>query len=166
MTNLFFISDPHFSHKLLVPIRGFKSEEEMDEHIIESINKTVRPSDHLYLMGDIAIARRHLHKVKRLNGHKRLIFGNHDIFKYQEYAKAGFGKMMAYRVIDRIIFSHIPVHENQLRRFSCNVHGHTHESRVIGPGGFVDDRYMNVCCEVLNYKPISLEEIKHQILFG
>lgn len=171
---LFFASDHHFSHELMVGLRGFKTPEEMNEVMIERHNKVVRPQDHVYFLGDIAMKRKFLPIVRRFNGHKRLIFGNHDIFDYKEYAKAGFEKMMSYRVLDGMIFSHIPVHPGQLRRFKVNIHGHTHENRVIhnkfadplyqvtGEPS-IDERYICVCVEQIDYTPISLEDIKKKI---
>jgi len=174
MKTIFFISDPHFGHDACChtfklsdgsPLRPFKDAAECDEAIIERVNKVVKPQDSLYILGDVAINKKHIPTVKRLNGHKRLIFGNHDIFDWSRYVDAGFEKLMGYRVLDRVIFSHIPVHESQLARFSANVHGHLHANRVIGPGGFVDDRYISVCVEQTDYAPVSFEEIKQRILF-
>ena len=172
MTTIWFLSDPHFGHAACVhtfkrqdgsPLRDFHSVIEMNETIIENWNNTVMPQDHAYLMGDIAMKREFLPLVRRLNGHKRLLFGNHDIFDYKTYAKdAGFEKMMAMRVMDRIIFSHVPVHPGQLQRFKANVHGHTHQNFVMKEGR-PDPQYMNVCCEVINYTPISLEQIKQRL---
>jgi calcineurin-like phosphoesterase family protein len=163
MSNLFFISDTHFSHPLMVGLRGFSSVEAMDEHMVEAWNKKVRPQDHVYHLGDVAMKRQLLGIVRRLNGHKRLIFGNHDIFAYEEYAKAGFEKLMAYRVLDGIIFSHIPVYAGGLARFKVNVHGHLHENAVMSVEAAPDPRYLSVCVERRNYVPVSLEELKKEL---
>lgn len=169
-TNLFFISDTHFGHANILKFTinesgtllrpGFKDVNHMDEAIIQNWNKVVRPQDHVYHLGDVAMSRRFLPIVKRLNGHKRLIFGNHDIFDYKHYAEAGFEKLMGLRVLDRIIFSHIPVHENQLSRFKLNVHGHTHINVVRNAVGHPDKRYKCVCVEQVNYTPVPFEELK------
>ncbi len=177
---IFFLSDHHFGHANICKftiddkgtrLRPFSSVEEMDELIVENHNKTVKPSDHFYALGDVAMDKRKLGIVQRLNGHKRLIMGNHDIYDYQEYVKAGFKKIMACRVLDNILFTHIPVHTSNLGRFKANVHGHIHAGTVMfeqthpgWPTGMQPDRrYLNVCCEKLNYTPISLEEIKKLI---
>lgn len=160
MANLFFISDHHFTHPLMARLRGFASVEAMDEHMVTLHNSVVRQQDHVYFLGDVAMKRQHLHIVRRLNGHKRLVFGNHDIFDYQEYAKAGFEKLMGYRVMDGIIFSHIPLGSGQLARFKRNVHGHLHENPVRLEDGQSDGRYFSVCVERLSYRPMPLEEIR------
>lgn len=172
MANLFLISDTHFGHPLMVKLRGFSSPEEMDELMIERWNKVVKPQDHVYHLGDVVINKFFLGHIKRLNGKKRLIFGNHDIFPYQKYAEAGFEKLMAYRVLDGMIFSHIPIGPGSLERFKVNVHGHLHDNVVtIGAAHPAwskrdepDPRYVNVCVERINYEPISLEELKKRII--
>ena len=97
--NRFVISDTHFGHtnsweKFKLPdgspLRPFTSNEEMDETMIERWNAKVKPNDVVYHLGDVVINRKHLHLVKRLNGKKRLVRGNHDIFKDREYYEVGF----------------------------------------------------------------------------
>ena len=99
MANKFVISDTHFGHtnsweKFKLPdgspLRPFTSNEEMDETMIERWNAKVKPEDTVYHLGDVVINRKHLHLCNRLNGKKRLIRGNHDIFKDKDYYEAGF----------------------------------------------------------------------------
>jgi calcineurin-like phosphoesterase family protein len=172
MANLFVISDTHFGHTNVLTFRmgdgsllrpDFKDANHMDEVMIERWNSVVRPQDHAYHLGDVSMARRLLPVVRRLNGHKRLVFGNHDIYDYKEYAEAGFEKMMGMRVMDGLIFTHVPIHPNQLHRFRANIHGHTHDKLVRLDNGHVDERYINVCVEQVNYTPVALEDIKKRI---
>lgn len=170
MANIFVVSDTHFSHAATLhfkrrdgsPLRSFPSVEAMDEFMVEQWNKVVRPQDHVWHLGDVAMRREHVDIVRRLNGHKRLIFGNHDIFDYEVYVKAGFKKLMAYRVFDKMIFSHIPIYGDGLGRFKANIHGHTHDSNVMSENR-PDRRYLCVCVEQTNYQPVSLEDIKQTI---
>lgn len=157
--NFFAISDTHFSHANIIKYcdRPFSCPEEMDEALVERWNAVVRPEDHVYHLGDVAIARRALSIVQRLNGKKRLIMGNHDIFKVQEYLAAGFQKVMGIRVLEGLIMTHIPVHSSSLGRFGANVHGHTHTT------GSPEGRYISVCVELTNYAPVSLEEIRDRV---
>ena len=163
MHRQYFISDPHFGHNNIITFtddegnltRLFKSIEEMDELIIENINKLVRPCDKLYILGDVAMNRRCLPTLDRLIGKKILIRGNHDIFKLKDYIPY-FKDIRAYKVMPKhnIIFSHIPIHSCQLEgRFNLNIHGHCHHNEID------DKRYMNICPEIIGYSPISLEEI-------
>ncbi len=170
--NLFFISDTHFTHGNILKfkvndgsmLRNFTSVEEMDERMVDNWNKVVRPEDHVYHLGDVAMKRQHLGIVRRLNGHKRLIFGNHDIFDYKEYALVGFEKLMGMRVMDGLIFTHVPIHEQNLGRFHCNIHGHTHSQIVADRWGKNPDRrWINVCVEKRDYTPVSFEDLKKEI---
>src|SRR6267142_5019611 len=117
---LWFISDTHFSHAKMVqefkladgsPARDFKSVEEMDETIIAHWNEIVKPQDHIYHLGDVTMFRK-VAQIKysvldRLNGHKRLLLGNHDADKIENYLP-WFEKIFACRVLDNILFTHIP----------------------------------------------------------
>lgn len=164
MSNVFFISDTHFSHRNILTfskkdgtkLRDFISIEEHDEHLIKCWNDTVRPQDKVYHLGDVVINRKALPICERLNGHKRLVRGNHDCFPTKEYLPY-FEEIYGSRIINGMIFTHIPIHTDCIERFKINVHGHLH-SNTLG-----DSRYMNVSCEQINYTPISLDEIRKRI---
>lgn len=160
----YFIADPHFSHHNVITfkdnkgyiIRPFKSIEQHDSFIIDNINRLVRPMDKLYILGDAVMYRRMFPILNRIITKKRiLIRGNHDIFKLKDYLPY-FKDVRAYKVMPKhgIIFSHIPIHPNQLEgRFTLNVHGHMHHNFI------EDSRYLNICPEWIGYDPIELEEI-------
>lgn len=166
MANIWVISDTHFGHANILtfknldgsPVRPFSSVEEMDETMADRWNSIVRPQDHVYHLGDVAMRKEHLATVGRLNGHKRLVRGNHDIFKTKDYLKY-FEEIHAVRVLDRLIFSHIPIHPESMGRFAANVHGHVHGL----PQGTYGPKYYNVSVERTNYSPVSLEELKRRI---
>jgi calcineurin-like phosphoesterase family protein len=170
MANIFFASDHHFGHEGMLKFVAndgwlvrpeFKDVEHMNETIIRLHNSVVKPSDHCYFLGDVAMKRPFLQIVKRLNGKKRLVFGNHDIFDYEYYSEVGFKKLMGMRVMEGIIFTHVPVHPSQLLRFKTNVHGHLHSNLVRLENGEIDPRYRSVCVEKINYTPISLDELRN-----
>ena len=84
---LFFASDHHFFHENVAKKRGFGSVEEMNETIIHSHNSSVSEDDTVFFVGDMALfsrksrpAQRALftETLKRLNGIKYFIRGNHD----------------------------------------------------------------------------------------
>jgi calcineurin-like phosphoesterase family protein len=151
---LWLISDTHFSHENIITYckRPFASAEEMDEVLVQNWNKVVKPSDHVYHLGDVALRKQQLAIVSRLNGKKRLLLGNHDIFDVKDYLKAGFQKVMAYRVLDGCLLSHIPVHPGSMGRFRANIHGHIHERNYEFP-------YINTSVEQIDYTPVALETI-------
>lgn len=176
MGNRFFISDTHYGHTNTwekfknpdgSPLRPFTSTEEMDEVMVSRWNKVVGPNDAVYHLGDVVIAKRHLETVKRLNGKKRLIRGNHDIFKDELYRAAGFEQIHGVKVFDDFICSHIPLHPDSITtRFRCNVHGHLHGNRVtrvLNGVTEIDPRYFSVCVEQINFTPISMDDLKSAI---
>ena len=186
MANRFVISDTHFGHtnswQLFKrpdgsPLRPFTSTEEMDEAMIERWNAKVQPHDVVYHLGDVVINRKFLHLVKRLNGKKRLVRGNHDIFKDQDYRDVGFDSLYGVRVFtDKFILSHIPLHPDCItHRFKVNVHGHLHANEVMRTRtnmvhgtmtGLVtepDPRYLCVSVEHTNYEPLSFEEVDDRV---
>ena len=184
MSNTWFASDHHFGHANMMnffkrdgitPLRPFVDADDMDETIIENHNRVVKPNDRVYLLGDLAIARRNLHKAARLNGRKKLLMGNHDPFTKNQnrdyFEMAGIESVEAFHKFDRFVATHIPVHPSCLSTsWNVNVHGHTHDNLVtkhIIKGGFShevpDERYINACMEHINYTPISLEEINARI---
>ncbi len=142
-------------------LRDFKNIDEMDEHMIAQHNKTVKPSDKVYFLGDVAFNKKALANVARLNGEKVLIKGNHDKEKLTEYVKY-FKDVRGSHQFDGMLLTHIPVHVNSLGRWPVNVHGHLHSNVVTFESTKLPDpRYVCVCMEQLeDYTPISLEELK------
>lgn len=162
MTRIWLVSDTHFGHGRIIQYahRPFHHVTEMDEALVERWNSVVKPSDHVYHLGDVAMRRPALKIVERLHGHKRLIFGNHDIFDYKSYTEVGFKKLMALRVFGPVVLSHIPLHPNSIKeRWLGNIHGHLHQNLVQDATGTgADRRYLNICVERTKYTPILLED--------
>ena len=183
MPSVFLVSDTHFGHSGVckfmrndgvTKLRPFENPDEMDEFMVEAWNKKVKPTDKVYHLGDVVINRKALGIMRRLNGDKVLIRGNQDIFRDSEYREY-FRELRAYHVMNGMILSHIPVHEESLGRFGVNIHGHTHANRVMKPRGFdvktgeilysneIDPRYHCVCVETTDYAPILFEEVIKRI---
>lgn len=167
-------ADHHFGHANILtfkrddgsPLRPFASIEEHDETIIANHNVVVDPEDRVYLLGDLAMHRRNVHLVSRLNGRLVLVKGNHDIFKIKDYLKY-FDDIRAYVVQkdqdgNKVILSHIPIHPESLGRFGTNIHGHLHYQRVLSEhnlhGPRPDPRYICVSLEHTNYSPIEIHQ--------
>jgi calcineurin-like phosphoesterase family protein len=112
-------------------------------------------------LGDVVINRRALNTLSRLNGDKVLIRGNHDIFRDDEYRKY-FRELRAYHVMNGMILSHIPIHEESLGRFGTNIHGHLHANRVMKDGA-IDVRYHCVCVEQTDFAPVLFEDVIKRI---
>jgi len=175
MSNIFVTSDTHFGHAGVCvfttddgsKLRPWASADEMDEDMVERWNAVVKPEDKVYHLGDVVINRKALGIMRRLNGRKVLIKGNHDIFKLSDYVEH-FKDIRAYHVMDGMIFSHIPMHVESLARFGCNVHGHLHANRVMrvkhtGATPEIDPRYFSACVEHHNFAPVAFEDMVAQI---
>lgn len=179
MPSVFLVSDTHFGHEKTCtvfkredgsPLRPFKSAEEMDEEMVRRWNERVRPTDKVYHLGDVVINRKALGILRRLNGDKVLIRGNHDIFKLSDYTEH-FRDIRGYHVMNGMILSHIPVNEDSLARFGANIHGHLHANRVRRARGVdaktgeilysneIDTRYHCVCVEQTDFAPILFEDV-------
>ena len=163
MAETYIISDTHFSHANSLTflrndgtkLRDFSSVTEMDECMIHRWNSVVRPEDKVVHLGDVVINKRCLNLLSLLNGKKKLIMGNHDIFRIEYYAQY-FYDIKAYRAFDGHIFSHIPVHSSSIERWGGNVHGHLHDKKLDDP------RYicMSVEQEHVNYTPVPWYRVK------
>lgn len=162
-------------------LRPWDDPANMDDAMVDRWNSRVKPTDKVYHLGDVVINRRALATLKRLNGDKVLIKGNHDIFRMSDYAPY-FRDIRAYHVLNGMIMSHVPVHDSALSRFGVNIHGHLHDRRVMkkiwtqesAPAPFdpipydievevLDNRYHCVCVEQTDFAPISLEEVQDRI---
>ena len=170
MPAVFLTSDTHFGHAGVcrflrddgfTKLRPWDDPNEMDEEMVKRWNETVRPNDKVYHLGDVVINRKSLAILRRLNGDKVLIKGNHDIFKLTDYT-AHFRDVRAYHVMNGLILSHVPIHPESLGRFGCNIHGHLHANRVT-KDGVIDPRYFNVCVEQTDFRPMLFEEVCKRI---
>ena len=180
MPSVFLVSDTHFGHTGVcrftrndgvTKLRPWDSAEEMDEAMVKAWNERVKPTDKVYHLGDVVIARKSLKIMERLNGDKVLIRGNHDIYKDEDYSKY-FRSIRAYHVMNGMILSHIPLHSDSMGRFGVNIHGHTHANRVKQARGVDarsgevlyseknDVRYHCVCVEQTpDFAPILFEDV-------
>lgn len=169
---IWLISDTHFGHHKMYDapflredgtrMRPFSSAEEADEVMVERWNAVVRPQDKVYHLGDVAMKKHGLTVLPRLNGDKVLIAGNHCVCLLRDLGKH-FRDIRPYWYMDKLFFSHIPIHPDSVTRFRGNIHGHLHHKVVTTPNGCVDTRYLSVCVEHTDYTPIALEEVSHRL---
>lgn len=172
---VFVTADLHLGHKNIVKftkddgskLRPWDTVEEHDEALIQNWNETVRYLDKVYVLGDFTMNPKYITLGHRLNGNKILIKGNHDTGKLSQYAEV-FSDVLACMEKSHGIFSHIPVHEDQLRRYRFNIHGHLHDEVVLTDKydmtqftveAVSDPRYRCVSVEQTNFKPIEFDEI-------
>ncbi len=176
--NIFFISDTHFGHEKCCttfkrndgsPLRPFANAQEMDEEMVRRWNEVVREHDKVYHLGDVVISKKHLSILGRLNGSKRLVRGNHDIFKTKEYMEY-FKEVYGIRVLEDLVLTHVPLHPASItERWGTNVHGHLHahvverQSPYAKSAMLTDPLYASVCVEQIDYRPIELSELRARI---
>lgn len=157
MRDIYVISDTHFHHKNIIKYcnRPFPTVESMNEFMLDSWNQTVKPDDIVYHLGDVVMGRHNYDVIKKLNGRKRLIVGNHDdIMKVGKY----FQKVMMWRMFPEwnLVLTHVPIDltdKTETRKYSYNVHGHIHNN--LSP----TSRHINVSVESTHYSPVPLENI-------
>ena len=114
---IWFTSDNHFFHKNVISHcnRPFNNLHEMHEHMIQEWNKRVKPTEHIYVLGDFSFSGWTMTKkiVARLNGYKIFIKGNHDPAAHKLIA-AGFNEVHENEWIklgdQRVLLSHFPFH--------------------------------------------------------
>lgn len=172
MSNIFLCSDHHFGHANILkftdndgkPLRVFDDVDHMNEYMVMQHNRTVGPNDKVYMLGDLAMSKKFLPILARMNGQKVLIRGNHDLETANVYLQY-FKDVRGSHQLDGMLLTHIPVHPESLSRWKCNVHGHLHSNRVMSAfGAKIDPRYQSVCMEQLDdYQPISLEQLKDRL---
>lgn len=160
MTETFFIGDTHFGHRNILrfdavrPHRPFDTIEEHDEELVRRWNGVVSKGDIVWHLGDFAFSSKAIAIAGRLNGHKRLVLGNHDHYPTAEYLKHFHKVYGAATLRDDILLTHVPVHPDQLDRFKFNVHGHLHTHSLD------DARYINVSAEQINLTPVPMEWVE------
>jgi calcineurin-like phosphoesterase family protein len=162
---IYFTSDLHAYHTRIIELCGrpFSSIDEMNEILIQNINKTVKESDTLYLLGDLVFGNKnriwpYLKQIVCPN--KIWILGNHDrktfnlsqnvldpIFSY-------IGKSCIIKDNGREIkLTHYP--ENWIKDGYIHLHGHMHSNH------YKTHRFTyDIGVDANNYYPVSLDTIR------
>ena len=171
MANIWLTSDHHFFHENMYRFEHedgrrvryqFKDAAEGDAYMVQAWNEVVKPEDHVWHLGDFTMERSStsIWKLERimqqLNGHKRLILGNHDHYDVRVYRNIGFEKVRAFHRHEGLVYSHVPLHPVSIAsdKVIANVHGHIHRNASF-PG-----KYLNACVEVTDYRPVSFDEVR------
>lgn len=162
MATVRFISDLHFNHKTIHTkagkLRGSCANvQEHNNWLIRKINSVQKKNDMLFVLGDIAFDHDGIELVKRINGNKKLVMGNHDDFAIDRYLNV-FQKIYGLMKYKGSWLSHAPIAESSLRG-KLNIHGHTHSSKMVSDCG----RYACVSVEALDGVPIEIKAIKNEI---
>lgn len=163
MSKVYFTSDHHFGHKLIIDFesRPFGGTEDMNRTMIANWNAAVGMEDTVFHLGDFSFM--NLEDTRRivsaLHGYKILILGNHDRGRGRSWwLEAGFDEVSEYPLIYKEFFmlSHEPMYMNRHMPY-VNVHGHIHGQKYEGKHHF------NICVEHWNYTPLSFEQIRDAV---
>lgn len=162
MNNIWFTADLHFLHPKIVKVCNRPiSVQDHDEWLIERINEKVSKHDTLYILGDVTMSNRENTEeiIKRINGQKHLILGNHDKNLKNSKVFESVSQIKNIKVNKKtkpvdIILCHYPIAswEDKVKG-SYHLHGHTH-GRFKNSGKSYD-----VGVDNNNYLPVSLETI-------
>lgn len=183
---VFVISDHHFYHKNIIGLTRSdlfgsndmdSSVEKMNEYIINKHNSVVNDDDIVIFLGDFSFKTGHEKLedlVSKLNGHKFLVFGNHDNdSKPDLYLKCGFEQVFFTPIkFNGDYYSHYPLNStseedcpnsilyNLLRKefmdSSSGINFHGHQHMYVNNGS----REKNVACELVDYQPLFIGRTK------
>ena len=147
----FYTRDLHLDHSNILKFepesRPFNTVDEMNEALIKKWNDKVKQDDEVYILGDFCFDNRGDRTtafLKRLNGKKYLIKGNHDAgnANYENLFNEVYAGPLF--IAEKVLLSHEPIKGPWI-----NVHGHEHTS---------SDPYC-MCANLINYTPRRLDEL-------
>lgn len=179
---IYFTSDPHYFHEAVIKFcqRPFKDAHSMNEELIKRYNAKVKENDVCIIVGDFSFGSGEQTKaiLRRLNGTKILVKGNHD--KQNSANKFDLTvESMTIRIAGHLVtvkhyplkwkrFSHLM---ERLRRYfkktknpkfldnmpensgQLHIHGHTHRKER-----FVENQ-IHVGVDAWDYAPVSIVEL-------
>lgn len=168
---IYFTADLHFGHENILRYanRSFENIEDMNESFIYNWNNTVGIDDEIYILGDFSqySGDRTNDILKRLNGKKYLIIGNHeeDYLYDEKFDKSHFEWIkdyfeLSYNGMDFILF-HYPIEEwNKFFDGGIHLHGHQHHKKEYN----IDMknkgiRKYDVGVDANDYRPVSVDFI-------
>jgi calcineurin-like phosphoesterase family protein len=133
----------------------------MDETMIANWNSKVKPNDDIYHLGDFTFGSTDYAAsiLKRLNGNKFFIFGNHDK-AIRDEAADHFNWIRGYHEFKdngkHIVLCHYAMRVwNRSHHGSIQLYGHSHGKLEATPWG----KSMDVGVDCHNFFPISLGEV-------
>lgn len=167
----YYIADTHFGHDNIRRLsnRPYESIEEMDKAIIDNWNnKVTNDDDDVYILGDFSYKSEDpIEYLKKLNGRKHLIIGNHDnkLLKNPN-CKKYFVEIVDMKMVDdngtQIVLCHYPLVEwNGYYRNVLHFYGHVHNTYHNETTRYARDmkNAYNVGVDIIGFAPCTLNEI-------
>ena len=170
---IYYTSDLHLGHSNIIELcnRPFSSIEEMDRTIIQNWNAVVRKNNDVYIIGDFCYkvsVETAVSYLKRLNGKKHLIIGNHDKkYLLDERFREQFDSVDWYlEVLDdgyMVCLFHYPIAEwnGYFRQKYYHIYGHVHNSDTSPGVQFIkgEQKAANAGVDVNYFTPRTLKQI-------
>lgn len=168
----FYISDLHLGHKNILKHedKPYENVEEMLESYIWTWNNAVNPEDNVYILGDFSFYKDGdtMNILKRLNGRKFLIRGNHDSKSLIPNGLFGFTWIRdLIRIKDNgrmVVLCHYPMAVWEHKHHGAyHLYGHIHSNKLDHhPMTFdLGDHAFNVGIDVIG-RPMTLDELIEQ----
>ncbi len=165
----YFTSDWHLFHKNIIRYcdRPYKNISEMHLDLIKKNNEIVKNNDTLYIIGDMTISGPNqclkiYNVIKKFNGIKHLIIGNHDEWRNRTYLNCGITTTHSYFWFKYHNYTFHLAHDPavyeiiQHDKRAILLCGHVHNLfRHLLP----DKRVINVGVDVNGYRPVSMNTI-------
>ncbi len=160
---IFLISDLHLDHKNIIKYchRPFRSVKQMNRTIVRNWNRTVSKSDFVYFLGDMSFGRGSRpasYWLKKLNGRIHFIEGSHDRTGF--IPDENFSWSTIYKGYHFLLI-HNPYDGFRKRgRGVWIIHGHKHNNDMKN-FPFINGKRktINVSVELLNYKPLLIDDL-------
>ena len=155
----FVIADLHLGHRNIIQYcrRPFSSAAEMDRVLIRNWNYTVSPENEVFYLGDLRHGVHALPAARylaRLNGRIQVVSGNHD----SDIPHAVSSMRVSHRESEFFL-----IHDPALAPPGLPgwlIHGHLHNNDCTRyPFINAETRTINVSAELVNYVPLSLDEL-------
>lgn len=133
-----------------------------DEKLIDNWNSVVSNNDIIYILGDLSFKSglKTNEILKRLNGHKVLVKGNHEnIWMDKDADLSLFDEIVDYKEFDyknhKFVLSHYPIQcFNKANKGAIHLFGHIHSNELEYP---IKNAF-NVGVDVNNYSPVNIDK--------
>lgn len=163
----FFTADQHFGHQNIIELcqRPFADVKEMNRALIENWNKVVKPSDDVWVLGDIffkATDNTYFEIMPELNGNLYLIKGNHDHRRdYDIFFVGAFDYKELTIDTQHITLFHYPmVVWNGHLRGAWQLYGHVHGNPVPEHN---NRKAYDVGVDCNYFTPVSFEDLQFKL---
>lgn len=164
----FITSDLHLGHQNIMKFcpesrARFRNEVDyMNEAMVREWNDLIEPADLVYILGDVAFlpAQKAAEYMKRCNGTKILVEGNHDRKALNDPTfRKCFKEVHKYLDINyngtKVVMFHYPIAEwDQMHRGAVHFHGHLHG----GTSGMEKFRCRDMGMDATGMIAISMED--------